>query len=1448
MPASCSLTAETPRILAPAWPLVPGQLLTLETGRSSGTSTISVVTISPSDLQHLETLKNSLDLKKGDDKTILNNTYNQEEGSPRFTKNKLREKILTTEKVNNNALTEEERQPAKTKKKKKKKDVTEDQGQYDDPQYIISTSAERDDIHTTKVAKSKTNLEADETKRKPERRKAKNASRVPPELSKDEEEEDEQLFQRYQQQIAEEEAKEIKKKLRKKIAETMSDYTVNTTNQVLNNEVEKKKKKKMVPVTTEGETSAMSLSELQDSQTEELIRKKKKHRITTSDTERVEEDGEQILKEEEAQQKAEAKKRKKKRKKAEQGVNEELNDNATAAEAQPSRHLFDDNLVLGVYVHRTDRLKTDLMVSHPMVKVHVIDEMTGQYVRKEKSGRPVSSFYEQETVDHILPIMTQPYDFKKNKSTVPEWDEQIIFNERFGYFVQETEESPKVMLFFEVLDFTSMDEARANFEIQRHESGFRKIAWAFLKVCRIPNKPLLSFRGGQVGCFCVSFSNDGKTLACACADKDGYPIVVYEIPSGKVLGTFNGHLNIVYDLCWSRDDKNLLSASSDGTVRIWNVETFQGLAEKVLPHPAFIYAAQYHPFAQYLAVTGGYDCVIRVWNVKVKDVNGQLLQEFDGHKSFINTLCFDKEGLQMFSGDSSGLIIVWNTFVNEHSRRHPAQQWCIEKEIQETDLKGVPVNHLEVHPNGRRLLIHAKDSILRVMDLRIMRISNDLAQIGVTISGLPFSDSRRRSCDITIPFPAATVTTVLTTPPDSWDQVAVYSELCYPSPLRDVAFHPHEHMVAFCAFGPNLPVHVYLYDRKIALMEAESMKELTGSRVTTVPKGPRILSSTSDDPTLQDSTMSSMDRFASAARISLNLQRVKQKLDSVLVGSNLSLPAPSLLSPHSKLRLPSTLGAQLIPQQSSHNGGFSPVGQRFSHAPSLRLKTVVALYDYTANRSDELTIHRGEIIQVLYKDNDNWWFGRLANGQQGYFPANYVADERGFEEELSHTLESNPALSDQQHETEERSPTPTKLDELCLVNKNLLRLSKLNGQAVSRNLSVLVAACRQLWLPQAHVPDGDKVPLLDAPITPGHTFGPVVAEMLQCSHCAWESTKELVHFLPKRPPPVHKPAAHWHPSPQQPPMPGVVFRIGLRLLAMEATIGSAPGMQSHRPSPQQLDELCLVNKNLLRLSKLNGQAVSRNLSVLVAACRQLWLPQAHVPDGDKVPLLDAPITPGHTFGPVVAEMLQCSHCAWESTKELVHFLPKRPPPVHKPAAHWHPSPQQPPMPGVVFRIGLRLLAMEATIGSAPGMQSHRPSPQQLDELCLVNKNLLRLSKLNGQAVSRNLSVLVAACRQLWLPQAHVPDGDKVPLLDAPITPGHTFGPVVAEMLQCSHCAWESTKELVHFLPKRPPPVHKPAAHWHPSPQQPPMPGVMFRIGLRLLAMEATIGSAPGMQR
>lgn len=51
------------------------------------------------------------------------------------------------------------------------------------------------------------------------------------------------------------------------------------------------------------------------------------------------------------------------------------------------------------------------------------------------------------------------------------------------------------------------------------------------------------------------------------------------------------------------------------------------------------------------------------------------------------------------------------------------------------------------------------------------------------------------------------------------------------------------------------------------------------------------------------------------------------------------------------------------------------------------------MYDYRGQRSDELTIFKGDVITVLYKDNDNWWMGELPDGQQGFFPSSYVAEE-----------------------------------------------------------------------------------------------------------------------------------------------------------------------------------------------------------------------------------------------------------------------------------------------------------------------------------------------------------------------------------------------------------------------------------------------------------------------
>ncbi|KAM9570061.1 uncharacterized protein ACWYII_040739 [Salvelinus alpinus] len=143
--------------------------------------------------------------------------------------------------------------------------------------------------------------------------------------------------------------------------------------------------------------------------------------------------------------------------------------------------------------------------------------------------------------------------------------------------------------------------------------------------------------------------------------------------------------------------------------------------------------------------------------------------------------------------------------------------------------------------------------------------------------------------------------------------------------------------------------------------------------------------------------------------------------------------------------------------------GFSPVGERLRRAPSRRLQTslsdhlstairveadslvpvhqtVVSLYDYSAHRSDELTVPCGDAIRVLYKDNR--WFGLLANRQHGYLAATYVVEERNYKEELSHALEAQSALSERTDLSDERL-TPTKVS-ATVVSGELKFISELD--------------------------------------------------------------------------------------------------------------------------------------------------------------------------------------------------------------------------------------------------------------------------------------------------------------------------------------------------------------------------------------------------------------------
>jgi len=60
----------------------------------------------------------------------------------------------------------------------------------------------------------------------------------------------------------------------------------------------------------------------------------------------------------------------------------------------------------------------------------------------------------------------------------------------------------------------------------------------------------------------------------------------------------------------------------------------------------------------------------------------------------------------------------------------------------------------------------------------------------------------------------------------------------------------------------------------------------------------------------------------------------------------------------------------------------------------LAVQLYQAIYPYSAGSDLELTLHEGLVVSVLSKKdltgNPEWWLVSLADGRQGYVPANYL--------------------------------------------------------------------------------------------------------------------------------------------------------------------------------------------------------------------------------------------------------------------------------------------------------------------------------------------------------------------------------------------------------------------------------------------------------------------------
>lgn len=210
----------------------------------------------------------------------------------------------------------------------------------------------------------------------------------------------------------------------------------------------------------------------------------------------------------------------------------------------------------------------------------------------------------------------------------------------------------------------------------------------------------------------IVFSPDGALLAApGCAEPGQLQDCilgqarVFDVNTGEVILTLQGHSNAVYGVAFSPDGSLITTFSADGVwlwdaetseqvrvlpsaqpvnaiafhpegailaaagctepliqdnvrtcnlgeVRLWDVETGSVLA--VLEHPDEVWSVAFNPDGTLLA-TGGEDTIVRLWEVESEAV----IASYEGHRQRVRVLAFSGAGDLLASGSDDQTVRLW---------------------------------------------------------------------------------------------------------------------------------------------------------------------------------------------------------------------------------------------------------------------------------------------------------------------------------------------------------------------------------------------------------------------------------------------------------------------------------------------------------------------------------------------------------------------------------------------------------------------------------------------------------------------------------------------------------------------------------------------------------------------------------------------------------------------
>ncbi len=189
------------------------------------------------------------------------------------------------------------------------------------------------------------------------------------------------------------------------------------------------------------------------------------------------------------------------------------------------------------------------------------------------------------------------------------------------------------------------------------------------------------------------FSPDGKNLMTASAD---HQIFVWDLETGQAVRVLQGHTGFVNVLALSGDGQTLVSGGADKKILIWDLPTGR-LLHALTGHTNAINALAIA--SDGILVSGSADRTVRTWDL----ATGKPLQTLTGLDGFVNAVAVSPDARLVIAAGAAPSIQSWDLATGEPIRAFVGYNGT--------------VNALTISPDGSTLIAGGTDKAIRLWDV-----------------------------------------------------------------------------------------------------------------------------------------------------------------------------------------------------------------------------------------------------------------------------------------------------------------------------------------------------------------------------------------------------------------------------------------------------------------------------------------------------------------------------------------------------------------------------------------------------------------------------------------------------------------------------------------------------------------------------------------------------------